>query len=38
MRAQALNSETVRDGLLGILLDHSRLWEHLRRGAEDRAR
>ena len=37
MSSQALNSPTVRDALLGILLDHAHLWEHLRRGAEDRA-
>ncbi len=30
MSTQALNSEHVRDGLLGILLDHSGLWEQLR--------
>jgi type I restriction enzyme R subunit len=30
MSTQALNSEHVRDGLLGILLDHSGLWERLR--------
>ena len=30
MSTQALNSEKVREGLLEILLDHSRLWENLR--------
>ncbi len=30
MSTQALNSEAVRAGLTDILLNHSRLWEHLR--------
>jgi len=35
MSTQALNSSTVRDGMLGILLEHAKLYEQLRqKGAE----